>query len=253
MKTLREMMDIVEGATVDYEVEWTDRNTGEQGITSVSALTQHDAEKKVVKIKLQQGDNIDVTDVFPARKQNPVAEGQTTRTCPQCDGSGEDTLDPTKSCRRCDGKGHIPMSPKKQEVDEAIGRKDLISRLQKDLPRIDDPKNKDAESVKWTGPGKDDYGYTGYQGHGMPTDKQERDRIRADKKKGVAEDSEAHRLGSQAAARGRPYSTNPYPAGSKNHLEWSQAHNSIRARRAQEVDEQATPEAVAKINSLFSK
>ena len=138
-------------------------------------------------------------------------------------------------------------------VAEAIGQKDLISRLVKDLPRIDDPKNKDAESVKWTGPGKDDYGYTGYQGHGMPTDKQERDRIRADKKKGVAEDSEAHRLGSQAAARGRPYSTNPYPAGSKNHLEWSQAHNSIRARRAQEVDEQATPEAVAKINSLFSK
>jgi hypothetical protein len=46
-----------------------------------------------------------------------------------------------------------------------------------------DPKNKDAEPVKWTGPKKGDYGYTGYQGHGMPTDKQERDRIRADKKK----------------------------------------------------------------------
>jgi len=70
-----------------------------------------------------------------------------------------------------------------QGVAEAISQKDLISRLQKDLPRIDDPKNKDAEPVKWTGPKKGDYGHTGYQGHGMPTDKAERDRIRADKKK----------------------------------------------------------------------
>jgi hypothetical protein len=70
-----------------------------------------------------------------------------------------------------------------QSVAEAIGKKDLISRLQKDLPRVDDPKNKDAEPVKWTGPKKGDYGHTGYQGHGMPTDKAERDRIRADKKK----------------------------------------------------------------------
>ena len=131
--------------------------------------------------------------------QTPVAEGQTTRTCPQCDGSGEDTLDPTKSCRRCGGKGHIPMSPREQEVDEAIGRKDLISRLQKDLPRIDDPKNKDAEPVKWTGPKKGDYGHTGYQGHGMPTDKAERDRIRADKKKGLPEDEATARMGLMSA------------------------------------------------------
>ena len=154
---------------------------------------------------------------------------------------------------RADQKAKGNPDIKEQGVAEAISRKDLISRLQKDLPRIDDPENKDAEPVKWTGPKKGDYGHTGYQGHGMPTDRAEQARIRADKKKGVAEDSEAHRLGSQAAARGRPYSTNPYPAGSKNHLEWSQAHNSIRARRAQEVDEQATPESVAKINSLFSK
>jgi len=72
---------------------------------------------------------------------------------------------------------------KDKGVAEAISQKDLISRLQKDLPRIDDPKNKDAEPVKWTGPKKGDYGHTGYQGHGMPTDKAERDRIRADKKK----------------------------------------------------------------------
>jgi hypothetical protein len=74
-----------------------------------------------------------------------------------------------------------------QGVAEAISKKDLVARLQKDLPKVTDPKNKNAQPVAWTGPGKDDYGYTGYQGHGMPTDKQERDRIRADKKKGVAE------------------------------------------------------------------
>ena len=73
------------------------------------------------------------------------------------------------------------------DVAEAISKKDLLGRLQKDLPKVTDPKNKDAKPVNWTGAGKDDYGYTGYQGHGMPTDKQERARIRADKKKGVAE------------------------------------------------------------------
>jgi DNA-binding protein H-NS len=75
---------------------------------------------------------------------------------------------------------------------ESINTKDLISKLKKDLPKVNDPKNKDykhAKPVNWTGPKKDDYGYTGYQGHGMPTDKAERARIRADKKKGVAEDN----------------------------------------------------------------
>jgi hypothetical protein len=70
-----------------------------------------------------------------------------------------------------------------ENVEEAISKKDLLGRLQKNLPKVTDPKNKDAPPVTWTGPGKDDYGYTGYQGHGMPTDKQERARIRADKKK----------------------------------------------------------------------
>jgi hypothetical protein len=73
------------------------------------------------------------------------------------------------------------------DVDEAISKKDLLAKLQKNLPKVNDPKNKHAKPVNWTGPGKDDYGYTGYQGHGMPTDKQERARIRADKKKGAAE------------------------------------------------------------------
>jgi hypothetical protein len=63
-------------------------------------------------------------------------------------------------------------------VAEAISKKDLVSKLQKDLPKVTDPKNKNAKPVKWTGPKSDeDYGYTGYQGHGMP----------ADKKKGVTE------------------------------------------------------------------
>jgi hypothetical protein len=71
------------------------------------------------------------------------------------------------------------------DMSEAISKKDLVGRLQKNLPKITDPKNKDARPVAWTGPGKDDYGYTGYQGHGMPTDKQERDRKAKDK--GVVE------------------------------------------------------------------
>jgi len=63
---------------------------------------------------------------YELRNKEPgVAEGQTTRTCPQCDGSGEDTLDPTKSCRRCGGKGHIPMSPREQEATK-WGRKSSV-------------------------------------------------------------------------------------------------------------------------------
>jgi hypothetical protein len=72
-----------------------------------------------------------------------------------------------------DMKGSIDRL-EKQLNKEAIDTKDLISKLQKDLPKVNDPKNKDAKPVNWTGPKKDDYGYTGYQGHGMPTDKQER-------------------------------------------------------------------------------
>ena len=70
----------------------------------------------------------------------------------------------------------------KQFVVEMMSKKDLIGNLQKSLPKINDPKNKEAKPVNWTGPGKDDYGYTGYQGHGMPTDKAERARIRDEKK-----------------------------------------------------------------------
>lgn len=59
-----------------------------------------------------------------------MAEDQATRTCPQCDGSGEDTLDPTKSCRRCGGKGHIPV-PKEQDIeeDQATAQMGLMSAM----------------------------------------------------------------------------------------------------------------------------
>ena len=81
--------------------------------------------------------------------------------------------------------GTVVQLRKEQGVAEAISKKDLLGRLQKDLPKVNDPKNKHAKPVEWTGAGKDDYGYTGYQGHGMPTDKQERESAR--KKKGVTE------------------------------------------------------------------
>lgn len=159
---------------------------------------------------------------------------------------------------------------KEQEVDEAISKKDLLARLQKDLPKVNDPKNKDAEPVNWTGPKKGDYGYTGYQGHGMPTDKQERARIRADKKKGLPED--------EATAQKYAVRMNAQQLGSTNRTKYTwtgTASSDDQARemaiayadrhgfknivvkeiskKEQAVDEQATPEAVAKINSLFSR
>jgi hypothetical protein len=65
---------VAEGSTVAYEVEWIDKNTGEQGLTTVSALTSQDAADKLVKMKLQQLDNVDVTDVFPAHNQTTDKE-----------------------------------------------------------------------------------------------------------------------------------------------------------------------------------
>jgi hypothetical protein len=96
-------------------------------------------------------------------------------------------MDKLKAKFAADGRDPETITIAPTDMSEAIGKKDLVGQLQKDLPKVTDPKNKNAQPVAWTGPGKDDYGYTGYQGHGMPTDKQERDRTRADKKKGVAE------------------------------------------------------------------
>jgi hypothetical protein len=97
-------------------------------------------------------------------------------------------MDKLKAKFKADGRDPSVITIAPTDMSEAISKKDLVGRLQKDLPKVTDPKNKNAKPVNWTGPGKDDYGYTGYQGHGMPTDKAERDRIRADKKKGVAEE-----------------------------------------------------------------
>jgi hypothetical protein len=87
-----------------------------------------------------------------------------------------------------------------KEMDEAISKKDLISKLQKDLPKVTDPKNKNAKPVKWTGPKSDeDYGYTGYQGHGML----------ADKKKGVTEGMNFMEWAVAQGSRFNNFATNP--------------------------------------------
>jgi hypothetical protein len=87
-----------------------------------------------------------------------------------------------------------------KEMDEAISKKDLISKLQKDLPKVTDPKNKNAKPVKWTGPKSDeDYGYTGYQGHGMS----------ADKKKGVTEGMNFMEWAVSQGSRFNNFATNP--------------------------------------------
>jgi hypothetical protein len=83
---------------------------------------------------------------------------------------------------------------KNESVEEAISKKDLLKQVGDKLNDPEFRKQPADSSKRWErgdlyqGPGPDDYGYTGYQGHGMPTDKAERARIRADKKKGVAEE-----------------------------------------------------------------
>ena len=269
---------VAEGATVDYEVEWTDRNTGEQGITSVSALTQQDAEKKVVKIKLQQGDNIDVTDVFPAHKQNPVAEGtdkyaELKQKIRDLSAAGNER-EARKQRHELNRLMMIDRDRKARGVDEALSKNDLLKQV---VDKLNDPefRKKPADPTKrWEkgdlnqGPGPDDYGYTGYQGHGMPTDRAEQARIRADKKKGVAEDTNqkyAVRMNAQQlGSTNRSKYTWTGTAGSDDQaremaIAYADRHGFKNivvkeiSKQEQTVDEQATPEAVAKINSLFSK
>ena len=123
-----------------------------------------------------------------------VAEGQTTRTCPQCDGSGEDTLDPTKSCRRCGGKGYIPM-PKEPGVAEAqldeLSPETLKSYIKKSKGhsqkydqlgnKADEKGDEELANKMWN---KGDNRYAG--------DAQARNKLAdlKDKKKGVAEGAE---------------------------------------------------------------
>ena len=114
---------------------------------------------------------------------------------------------------KAEGRDASVITVAPTDMSEAINKKDLLSKVTKDL-NSDEFKNTpvDPNRKGWTGAGKDDYGYTGYQGHGMPTDKQERARIRADKKKGVAEGSRGSAIqqGQQDYAKGLSKQQNPY-------------------------------------------
>ena len=338
MKTFRDYINLIENAeqgvaeSTDQDVEhlanaFADIYYGGAGMGMISATEKVKLARNIVQavddgrlsVEQLKQDLKDVGELQQklgrdGRFDKPgVAEGQATRTCPQCDGSGEDTLDPTKSCRRCGGKGHIPMSPREQGVAEgkglakkvkivkgpdagktgwirevkhgafkgapktyyidlddggqannlpatalrlvkeqgvaegeisqqstvavdcgedgtftvkvhagdkgealrkaqkivrneydtypegarivgqgvaeALSKTDLLKQVS---AKLNDPKfrKKPADPTKsftrgdhWQGAKPGDYGYTGYQGHGMPTDRAERARIRADKKK----------------------------------------------------------------------
>ena len=73
-----------------------------------------------------------------------------------------------------------------ESVEEALSRKDLLKQVGDKLNDPEFRKQPADPNIRWEkgdlykGPGPDDYGYTGYQGHGMPRDKPK-------KKKGVAE------------------------------------------------------------------
>ena len=164
----------------------------------------------------------------------------------------------------------------KPGVAEALSKTDLLKQVSAELNNPEfrkkpvDPTKSFTRGDHWQGAKPGDYGYTGYQGHGMPTDRAERERIRADKKKGLPEDE----------ATGQKYAVrmNAQQLGSTNRTKYTwtgTASSDDQARemaiayadrhgfknivvkeiskKEQAVDEQATPEAVAKINSLFSR
>ena len=76
-----------------------------------------------------------------------------------------------------------------QGVAEALSKTDLLKQVSAKLNDPEfrkqpaDPTKSFTKGDHWQGAKPGDYGYTGYQGHGMPTDRAERARIRADKKK----------------------------------------------------------------------
>jgi hypothetical protein len=111
---------------VVYRQETTLYQSGERdhNTQAVKSFPTEDEAEHYAEKANDTNPDVDVYYFVRAKKQD-IAEGQTTRTCPQCDGSGEDTLDPTKSCRRCSGKGHIPMSPREQEAAK-WGRKSSV-------------------------------------------------------------------------------------------------------------------------------
>ena len=76
-----------------------------------------------------------------------------------------------------------------ESVEEALSKKDLVKQVGDKLNDPEFRKQPADSSKRWEkgdlyqGPGPDDYGYTGYQGHGMPRDNPK-------KKKSVAENAE---------------------------------------------------------------
>lgn len=50
-------------------------------------------------------------------------------------------------------------------------------------------------------------------------------------------ESKHYDQGSFAALKGKPYSENPHPKGSKEHLDWSKGHNATRAMKEETLDE----------------
>ena len=152
MKTIRDYINLIESAQIpmDDDVEhlanaFADIYYGGAGMGMISATEKVKLARNIVQavddgrlsVEQLKQDLKDVGELQQklgrdGRFDKPgVAEGQATRTCPQCDGSGEDTLDPTKSCRRCGGKGHIPMSPREQGVteDQATAKMGLMSAM----------------------------------------------------------------------------------------------------------------------------
>jgi hypothetical protein len=191
----------------DSDIDYNDpRNStqgrerfGEQGVAEagidlddIPGLKREPAKKQTRYHNTEPQDRIDL-DSIPGLNLGGSAKSKTSTRLGGAKSTGIQAPDATKTRgiynkfkdqvnQKLKQQGR-PEIDDEQGVAEAIDRKDLISRLQKDLPRVDDPKNKDAEPIKWTGPKKGDYGHTGYQGHGMPTDRAERARIRADKNK----------------------------------------------------------------------
>ena len=134
MKTIRDYINLIETAQAPL-AENTGRsldNAHQRAVIKINKMLKDPSispvrraeleqwkKEQMASMKMARGASIIPKNKLPLPEQG-VAEGQATRTCPQCDGSGEDTLDPTKSCRRCGGKGHIPMSPREQGVAEDL-------------------------------------------------------------------------------------------------------------------------------------
>ena len=93
-----------------------DKKWWERGVVMDSPEWIDGAWRVLVKTDTKSQWPINPERVFVLKKG--VAEGSKTRTCPTCDGSGEDTLHRDKPCQRCNGKGHIPIN-KEQGVAES--------------------------------------------------------------------------------------------------------------------------------------